>query len=275
MTALGLISAKGSVGVTTSAVLLAALWPTPSVLVEADPAGGDLRYWFSDESGQPLRADRGVVSLLTARGLGDGVGGAGGGAAGAGLARHTQVLAGGLPVLIGPDGPGQVVATEGLWDRLAASIAGHEGHIVLDSGRLVNPGTLAHTVPLMRGCQLTLVVCRATVPSLAHAHELLRLLASLELPTELLLIGAPPDRQEAAAALNLSAERVHLLPHDPPAAASLTGAWTRRLDHSALVKAGRAVAGELYRRVEMAAAQASENDTAQSRAYLLARGDGS
>ena len=43
MSALALVSAKGAPGVTTSALLLAAVWPSPSVLVEADWAGGDLR----------------------------------------------------------------------------------------------------------------------------------------------------------------------------------------------------------------------------------------
>ena len=67
MTAIALVSAKGSPGVTTTALLLAAVWPGGATLLEADPAGGDLRTQFSDPSGQPLRADRGVLSLLTAQ----------------------------------------------------------------------------------------------------------------------------------------------------------------------------------------------------------------
>jgi hypothetical protein len=263
MTGLGLVSAKGSPGVTTSAVLLAALWPTPSVLLEADPAGGDLRYWYSDEHGRPLRPDRGVVSLLTARGVRDEIGGSAGG----GLARHAQVLPGGLPVLIGPDGPGQVVATEGLWDRLAMSIAAHDGHVVVDGGRLTNASTLAHTMPLLRGCQRTLLVCRATVSSLAHACELLNLLDTLDLPAQVLLIGgASPstaERTDAAAAVGRRPEQVHVLPDDPVSAAAVTSQWSRRLDRSRLVRAARSVASELYPQVQLAAQRNNEQLPAQ------------
>ncbi|WP_243597709.1 hypothetical protein [Thermobifida halotolerans] len=41
-----LTSAKGSPGVTTTALALTLTWPRPVLLVEADPAGGDLRSGF-------------------------------------------------------------------------------------------------------------------------------------------------------------------------------------------------------------------------------------
>jgi hypothetical protein len=246
MTGLALLSAKASVGVTTSAVLLAALWPARSVLVEADPAGGDLRYWFDDEHGRPLRPDRGVVSLLTAR---DPLDGAGNGSA-VGLERHAQLLPGGLPVLIGPDGPGQVEATSGLWDRLAATIAGHDGHVVVDGGRLTDASSLAHTVPLLRACDLTLLVCRATVSSLAHTRELQAVLRTHALPSQLLLIGASTDRTDVAAAVGCPPGQVQVLPHDPVAASAVTGLWTRRLDRSRLVRAARGVVTALYPQFE-------------------------
>jgi hypothetical protein len=254
MTGLGLVAAKGSVGVTTSAVLLAALWPTPSVLVEGDPAGGDLRYWFGDDRGRPLRPDRGVVSLLTARSPLDW---ATDGSA-VGLARHAQLLPGGLPVLIGPDGPGQVGATDGLWDRLAAAIAAHDGQVVVDGGRLTDASSLGHTVPLLRACQLTLLVCRATVSSLAHTRELLVLLRTLDVPTWLLLIGATSDRADVAAAVGCPREQVLVLPDDPVAASAVTGLWSRRLDRSRLVRAARSVVTELYPQVQRHAPRQDE-----------------
>ena len=39
----GLVSAKGSPGVTTAALALAAMWPRPAVMLDADPFGGDVR----------------------------------------------------------------------------------------------------------------------------------------------------------------------------------------------------------------------------------------
>ena len=42
MALIALFSAKGSPGVSTTAMLTAALWPRPSILVDADPMGGDI-----------------------------------------------------------------------------------------------------------------------------------------------------------------------------------------------------------------------------------------
>lgn len=39
----GLVSAKGSPGVTTATLALATQWPRPALVVEADPFGGDIR----------------------------------------------------------------------------------------------------------------------------------------------------------------------------------------------------------------------------------------
>ena len=53
MTTLALASVKGSPGVTTTALALASWWPRPVVIVEADPAGGDLaaRLGLPEEPG--------------------------------------------------------------------------------------------------------------------------------------------------------------------------------------------------------------------------------
>src|SRR5918995_4479796 len=56
---LGLLSAKGAPGVTTAALCLAAAWPGGAVVVEADPAGGDLECWCG-----PL-GEAGLVDLVT------------------------------------------------------------------------------------------------------------------------------------------------------------------------------------------------------------------
>ena len=39
---IGLLCAKGAPGVTTSSVAIAAEWPRPAVVVDADPSGGDI-----------------------------------------------------------------------------------------------------------------------------------------------------------------------------------------------------------------------------------------
>jgi len=94
VTVVAFASLKGAPGVTTTTCLVAATWPTDRrvVVVEADPAGGDLAARFS------LSAARGWPTFLTA---------ARRTAAGAGtgpsarVEPHLQSLPGGLQVLVG------------------------------------------------------------------------------------------------------------------------------------------------------------------------------
>lgn len=67
MSVISVVSAKSAPGVSTSVAALATLWPGPVLVVDADPAGGDLlsgwtgRWWVSGQ----LRSDANVVSFAT------------------------------------------------------------------------------------------------------------------------------------------------------------------------------------------------------------------
>jgi hypothetical protein len=233
MSGVALVSAKGAPGVTTSTVLLAAVWPSPAVVLEADPAGGDLRSWYADTTAQPLRADVGVVSLLARH------------AAGASLALtdHCQRLPGGLPVLIGPETRAQFGLLRSQLPQLAAAIQMHERDVLVDLGRLDSSDLQE---PLLESCSVTLFVCRASVTSIRHTRSLL---GSLPHPGRVLLIGGQGERCEVAQALGLPTEYVLVLPNDAEAAAGLAGTWTRRLDRSPLVSAARHVAAAVHEHV--------------------------
>ncbi len=235
MTAVALAGAKGAPGVTTSALLLAAVWPVPPLLVEGDPAGGDLRCWLSDADGLPLRPDAGVVSLLSAHAVG-------GALADRSLLAHAQHLSGGLAVLVGPGNPAQSEALRGQWPLLAAALAAHHGDAIVDAGR--TDGGDPTQLQLLRTADRVLVVAASTVASLAHSRDLLVSLSRQGIDAELLLVGSAADRDDAARALGAS---VHLLPRDPDAACALTGGrWGRRLDRSPLLAAGRRLAATLH-----------------------------
>jgi MinD-like ATPase involved in chromosome partitioning or flagellar assembly len=241
--AIALVSAKGSPGVTTTALLLAAVWPGGATLLEADPAGGDLRTQFSDPTGQPLRADRGVVSLLTAQAhddVDDLIDE---------LTAHSQLLPGGLPVVLGPSNASQVEALRPQWSQLAHALRRHatvQHVVVIDAGRLGDPSSLALTLPLLRTCAATIVVARGTVTSLSHARDLLGLLSRVGIPTRLLLIADARDSLDVADAVGLTPGRLHVLPDDPISAAALTGPWNRKLDRSQLLTAARQIASSLH-----------------------------
>ena len=91
---ISLASAKGAPGTTTSSHVLAAVWPAPVVLADADPFGSDLLYRLRTSTGLPLDAERGLLSLAAqVRRSPD-----------ADLAEHTTTVDGGLDVLIAGDG---------------------------------------------------------------------------------------------------------------------------------------------------------------------------
>lgn len=245
--AVALVSAKGSPGVTTTALLLAAVWPTGATLLEADPAGGDLRTQFNDPIGRPLRADHGVVSLLTAQAPVGSLVGSDADDLSDRLRQHSQQLPGGLPVVLGPSNASQVEALRPQWAQLAAVLreAPRRQSVVVDAGRLGDPSSLALTLPLLRTCVVTVVVARATVTSLSHTRDLLGLLAQVGIPTHLLLVADARDTVDVAPALGIPVDLMHVLPEDPASAAALTGRWNRKLDRSRLLAAARQVATDL------------------------------
>ncbi len=124
MTVVSMLSLKGSPGVTTLACLVAAAWPGPgsAVVVEADPAGGDLaaRFGLSSRTGWPS------LSSSTRR-SGDAPC----------VDPHLQELPGGLPVLVGARGSDRRSAhsPEGSILRSAQVGGGPPGLTLVDLGR--------------------------------------------------------------------------------------------------------------------------------------------
>jgi hypothetical protein len=156
-------SVKGSPGVTTAAVGLAAGWPAGDVpvLVECDPAGGDLVARFR------LEPYPGLVSLAAAArqssqpGL---------------LWQHTQRLPGGLPVVVGAIGGDQAkaalsaLAASGGTQVLGQAARAGRGVVVVDCGR-VESGSAA--LPVVRAADGLLLVVRPRADELAHTAALL------------------------------------------------------------------------------------------------------
>ncbi len=66
MSVIALASAKGSPGVTTTALALAAVWPRRVLVADCDPSGGDLAGWL----GQPSTPGLVTLGPLARRGLG-------------------------------------------------------------------------------------------------------------------------------------------------------------------------------------------------------------
>ena len=142
---ISIASAKGSPGASTSAHVLAAVWPRPAVLAELDPAGSDLVYRARSRDGLPLDSDRGVVSLAAAiRRDPD-----------APLQDHLTLIEGDLPVLVGLSRPDQATAIGAGWLGLATSLH-QQGDVIADVGRLA-PGAPSLGVALASDIALVAV----------------------------------------------------------------------------------------------------------------------
>ena len=240
---ISIASAKGSPGASTSAHVLAAVWPRPAVLAELDPAGSDQVYRARSRDGHPLDSDRGVVSLAAAiRRDPD-----------APLQDHLTLIEGDLPVLVGLSRPDQATAIGAGWLGLATGLH-QQGDVIADVGRLA-PGAPSLGVAL--ASDIALVTVRPGVENYGHLRERLSwIVAETSRRSEqarlgILLIAPWKARHEAddlsrlLRGSGLEIPIVGALAFDQSAADSLAGRRSRPLGRTLLVRSARTVATAL------------------------------
>ena len=154
---------KGSPGVTTAVLALAAVWPEPAVVAECDPAGGDLVYRVRGQSGAALRREPGVVSLAAATRHGTGSS-----MSAERLGEYCQPAAGGISLLRGPVSAEQATGLRPYWTPIARFLAQEPDTVLADAGRL-HPDNAA--MPVVRAADLVVLVCRDSVEGLAHLRD--------------------------------------------------------------------------------------------------------
>jgi len=167
MALISVMSAKGAPGATTTAMLLANLWPAPTVLVDADPLGGDVAMRLRGEHG-PLDAGVGLMTLLPAarRELGPGA-----------IVQNAQTAVGGQQVLGGLPGPEQAAAAAPLWPVIAAAFAGLPGaDVIADIGQTHSRAT---HLAMVDSATAVLCVYRPTAWSAVHTRRCLEGLADV------------------------------------------------------------------------------------------------
>lgn len=232
MTTVGLTSAHGSPGTTTTAVALAAAWPQHRrcLLIEADPFGGLIaaRYGLGDTPGlSSLAAD-------SRKGLDQET-----------LWQHVQHLPGGVAVLVGPATADEArVVLRDLSGGLSAWSSGDgELDVIVDCGRLTaGSPALGLAGPGAR----VLVLARPTVDQLRPAVHRIEAMIGSGVDAALVLIGDTPyGPAEVEAAMRTRVDGV--VAWDPRTAAVLTGARgaVRDLRRSPLVRSIAALAERL------------------------------
>ena len=245
-----LFSFKGSPGVTSTALLLAAAWPRPVVLLEADPAGGDLAYRCSAALGGPVYAQRGIVRLATA--VRDGR------SRPEALASEAQTLACGVDLIQGVTSAGQSRGMRDLWSAIAQTAARAEVDVIADLGRIDRSSS---TMPMIHAAQVLVPVAAASLESVMHLAEGIRdTPATIPGPQgfqgELRPILVGPDSHAAQDCgdldgllrrMDLKAAQTLPMPYDQAALFRLQGGEraSSKLGRTLLLRAARTAAGAI------------------------------
>ncbi len=232
MSLIGLCSAHGSPGVTTTALALAATWPENRrcLLVEADPFGGVIgaRYGLGDTPGMSSLAAvaRGGLDEEAVRG-------------------HAQRLPGGVVVLVGPPSADEAHAVLGdVAGALAAWCTAEGGiDVIVDCGRIA---PASPTLGILATADAAMVLTRPSVDQLRPAAHRLAGLEASGVKVSLLLVGDRPYGPDHVAA-SLTADIAGVMAWDPRTAAVLTGTRgaVRDLRRSPLVRSAATLAGRL------------------------------
>ena len=214
-------SSRGSPGVTTAAVGVAACWRDATV-VEADGDGGVVaaRFGLAREPGVLSMAHRSTANALDA---------------------HAQVTPIGVRVVVGPE---SAAATNAAWHAaghaIAACIAdaGRDAPVVIDAGRLRLGGAALEV--LAGSCGLVALFGRPDAGDVASSAPVAAQLADGGYRWGVVVAGDGPYAAEEVAAV-LAADLLGVVPFDPRAAAGL---WSGDpgVGRSALARSYRSLA---------------------------------
>jgi hypothetical protein len=235
-----LISAGGSPGVTTAALALALAWPSPVIVAECDPSGGDVLAGLL--TGR-VPASQGLMEHAMEAGRD---GRAAAGFLGSQLipldAERTTM------VLPGLTDPRQAAGLLSAWPAVAATLTAQEADVIADCGRLdAGPG---QPLAILSAARIVAIVLRPTLRQVWSARSRVDILTQLAGGSSrlALLVTGPGahSAREVAQALRLPLAAV--LPDDARSAALLSdGIGVRRsLTSGALLRSASA-AGQALR----------------------------
>lgn len=226
---LGLVSAKGSPGVTTAALALAAASPD-GLLIELDPSGGSIECWtgVTGEPGLPR-----VASGLRRSAGPDAV------------VEHVRHVPAGVRSILAPTAGPYAESTVAMTrDRLAPGLRDLDGvTAVLDGGRWSRSQPTAHRVS---ACDLVAVVCTPTIHGVEAARWLVEpLQAEVAGQVVALVVGERPyPADEVGAALGVPV--AGSLAWDPRGVSTLLTRGTGRgWERSSLGRSARTVLATL------------------------------
>jgi hypothetical protein len=209
MAVICLTSASGSPGVTTTAVGLAFCWRRPVLLVEADPTGGSGILAGFLKGTTPY--DAGLLELaLSPLAVADA------------LRDVVRALSPNVSLVAGTRTHAQAPALRDVWEPLASALAEIDANgqdVIVDAGRL---GLTGSPQPILESADLTLLMTRATLPSISAARswaEAVRQPATGWRHPGLLLVAEGRPYRDSEVSKVLGMPVVADLPDDPESAA--------------------------------------------------------
>lgn len=239
-----LTSGKGAPGVTTVALGLALAWPTPVLLVEADPAGGTIRHGYgqgADLSGRGLLGWHVAARRIGAREA---------------IWTNAVRLQGECWLVPGVDTPAQAASID--YAALAATLTGLGVDVLVDAGRMPGPAGIG---PLVAAADKTVVVLRSTLASVHAAQAAANHIADLaggasvgaigveadSLVSVVVGAGRPYPLGDVRAAMTHAARLAGEVAWDPATAAALSdgGPAPRRFDATAFMRSASRLASAL------------------------------
>ena len=236
----GLVSAKGSPGVTTAALALGSQWPRRALVLEADPFGGDVRAGLAGGSWPATAGIADAVADLRTAGMDET------------LRRRVHRPAPHAPaVLAGVGSVGQASTVP--WGQIGASLGRLRGaDTIADCGRFALADGVA---PLLSNCDVLVLVTGSTLRAARSTSRIApRLRDELGVSPDdgrvsVLVVGPGEPYTTAEVASGCDVPGLGELPRDPRAAA----VWSdgarpdRSFDRSPLQRAAQSLAGRLFR----------------------------
>lgn len=240
-------SAKGSPGVTTAAMLFAALWPRPSVMVECDPSGGDVALRMPGVDGETLDPNPGLLNLVAAgrKSLYPEL-----------VPQHAQQIVGGLDVITGMTAPEQAAGL-GQWGQLGLLFAHLPGtDSVVDLGRV---GAETPQNALLASASAVVMLVDTVPSSVIHLRERLRKISdtlggAAGAPIYVVVV-APPKRSRTVNEIRDAIDRsgtpvaaVHHLAEDVSGAGFFLGQVSGNPSRTHLVRSAQPIVDEIAAR---------------------------
>ena len=218
MTVAGLISPKHSPGTTTAAVALALAVGEGAVVIEADPAGGDV----APRAGLPL--EPGLLTMAASARHN-----------GSALSLHLQRLPSDVEAVVAPTRPDQsAAALSAIADRLGTAARSRDSAFI-DCGRWSPVPALA---TVLASCDVIVVVTDPTVAGIEHTRCRLDAVTAIGPTVVVLLVG---DRPYGVAEVEevLGVPVIESLPVDARGAVAVYAGPPRAARKSSLCRSAR------------------------------------